>query len=447
MRRTSSLFLLALSIVCAACEVHVSTGNWDGGSIWDDDDFWGRSSGDPWDTKKDAGSGTSKVDAGTVDEDAGPTQTKDAAVSSTDAGSKDAAVQIDAATIDSGTTEPGNEPSLTVEMAAQVIARGSCGALEACMGKSLLLDSLQGMDCVDYRSKVYADREYHWLAKSVALGRVTFRADLLGQCERDLIDRGCDVQSRRLPESCEDALAGKADLDQSCAIDQECQGNAFCDKGMQETCPGTCAALQRGGLPCNASSQCADGLTCRSGVCAAPLAADDPCTGHLKYGECPPGLVCQGTSGALKCQTIATVYVGKLGAACDANAKLCESGLVCKSQSATSTQGVCDKPAAAGGTCRPAVPSQCPADQYCKDSRADVSTRAPAGKDGVCSPLPDTSKACDQNLGCKPGLVCSTTDNICRGRRSVGESCRESRECYGGSCVDGSCAAPLDCNR
>ena len=445
MRPTWSLLLLALTLTSTACEVHVGNADWDAGDIWnDDDDFWGGN--DPWDSKKDAGKpATVKRDAGPGEDDAGQV-VKDAAVSSNDAG-KDAAVQIDAATIDAA-TEPGNEPmTLTVEMAAQVLARGSCGALEACMGEALLLDSLQGMDCVEYRSKVYADREYHWLAKSVALGRVTFRADLLTQCERDLMDRGCDVQSRRLPESCEDALEGKADVDEACAIDAECQGNGFCDKGMQETCPGTCAVLQRGGLPCNASSQCADGLVCRSGTCSAPLAVDDACTARLKYGECPPGLVCQGTSGALKCQTIATVYVGKQGATCDANGKLCESGLVCKSQSATSTQGICDKPAAAGGTCRPAVPSQCPADQYCKDARANVTTRAPAGKDGVCSALPDVGKTCESNIGCKPGLLCSTVDSTCHARRRVGESCSEARDCFGGSCVDGKCAAPIDCNR
>lgn len=448
MRPTWSQLSLVTFLLCGACEVHVGTGNWDGGDLWgDDDDFWGS---DPWEAKKDAGNTIVKRDGSVTDLDAGPA---DAAVSSKDAGQdsgqKDAAVQIDAATIDAAVTEPDvpdNGP--TVAMAAMVLARGSCGALEACMGKSLLLDSLQGMDCVDYRTKVYEERDYHWLAKSVSLGRVSFRPDLLSKCETDLIARGCDVQARRLPDSCEEALAGKADIDESCATDQECQGNAYCDKGMQETCPGSCAALQVGGLPCTSSSQCADGLVCRAGTCSPPLAAGDTCTGHLKYGECPPGLVCQGTAGKLTCQTIASVYVGKAGAACDASGKLCEQGLVCKSQSASSTAGICDKPAATGGTCRPSVPGQCPSDQYCKDARAGVITRAPAGKDGVCSDLPLAGKTCDSGIGCKPGLVCSSVDSTCHDRQRDGASCTESRDCYSGSCgSDGKCAAPLDCNR
>jgi len=438
-------FACLLSVASFACEVHVSSGNWDGGDVWgDDDDFWGND--DPWDVKKDAGTSSTRRDASLPDEDAGVSP-RDAAVS--DAGPRpDATVQIDAASIDAA-LEPEPDPgdTLTVEMAAQVLARGSCGALEACMGEALLSESLQGMDCVDYRSKVYADRDYHWLAKSVALGRATFRADLLTRCETDLIARGCDVQSRRLPDSCEDALEGKADIDEACAIDQECEGNAFCDRGMQETCPGTCSALQTGGLPCTSSSQCADGLVCRAAKCSPPLDEGDACTGHLKYGECPPGLVCQYAAGKLSCQSIASVYVGKAGAACDARGKLCEQGLVCKSQSATSTQGVCDKPAAPGGTCRPSAPGQCPTDHYCKDARSGATTRAPAGTDGVCSPLPEAGKACESNVGCKPGLVCSSTDNTCHVRRRVGESCLEARECYGGSCVSGKCAAPLDCNR
>ena len=124
MRLSWSPLVIVALVLCGACEVHVGTGNWDGGDLWgDDDDFW---DSDPWDTtKKDAGTTpVRKRDASVVDEDAG-VSARDAAVS--DAGARDAAVQIDAASIDAAITEPDDEPTnqLTVEMAAQVIARGS----------------------------------------------------------------------------------------------------------------------------------------------------------------------------------------------------------------------------------------------------------------------------------------------------------------------------------
>jgi hypothetical protein len=432
------LFALALG----ACEFHAGNANWDASWPFDDDDAGSNDT-----PARDAGHGDGKPDARTVDDnanDAGP-QAVDAAVSGHDDAAKPDATVPDAAVPDASTQEPGDS-TLTPDDVAAVMARGTCGALERCLGKPLLLDSLAGKDCVAYRTHVYADRDFHWLAKSVALGRLTFQPQLLAQCEKDLIARGCDVQSRRLPSSCEDALASKADLDEACAIDQECAGTAFCDKGMLETCPGSCVSLQTAGLPCSASAQCADGLVCRSRVCATPLADGAACTTRLGYGECAPGFACQGATGKLTCQSNESIYVGKLAQSCDGFGKLCSSGLVCTSTSASNTQGVCAAPVAAGESCKPSAPGQCPVEQYCKDARANVSTRAPAGTAGRCSDLPDAGKACDVKIGCKPGVICSGTDTICHALQPDGEACAENVECYGGSCQSGQCAPPLDCH-
>lgn len=430
--------LLLCSVFLTACEVHVGNADWDSGA-WDDWDWNDDGFGDPWeDTHRDGGVPQGGSSAPSTDDDAGAGDNVDAAVPGS---------MIDAAVLMPG--DNPDEPTITLGMVAEILARGSCGALADCMGETLLRDSLRGMDCVEFRTQVYANRDLYWLAKSVAYGRVTFRPELLSACEQDLINLGCDAQSRRLPDSCREALEGKAVVDETCAIDQECAGDAYCNKGLVESCPGTCASLQSSGLPCVNSSECADGLVCRGGVCEVPLVEGDPCTVHLGYGECSPGLVCQGAAAdKFTCRSVASVYVGKVGDVCDKTDKLCEVGLVCQSQSATSLMGICGEPAAGGEVCRPSEPSQCPADHYCKDASDGVTARAAPGVDGVCARLPADGQSCVAAIGCQPGAYCSSVDEKCHVRRAVGESCFENAECYTASCSysTNKCAAPLDCS-
>ena len=431
--------LCAALVLLSACEVHIGDADWDAGAWdwgWDDED----DDGDPWESSRrdagTAGSSASDDDAGITDAAVGGERTDAAAPSAT----------IDAAILNPG--EVPEEETLTIGQVAGLLASGSCGALEDCMGEALLRESLRGLDCVAFRTQVYANRELYWLAKSVAFGRVTFRPELMAACERDLIALGCEVQSRRLPQSCRDALEGKADLDETCAIDQECAGDTYCNKGLVESCPGTCASLQTSGLPCLVSSECADGLVCRRGTCSTALAEGDSCSKHLGFGECEAGLICQGSSAdTFTCRKVSAVYVGKEGAACDRTDKLCEQGLICQSQSATSVMGKCAKLAAGGGVCRPSEPGQCPSDFYCKDARDGVTARAPVGVDGVCSELPVEGAACLAAIGCMPGMICSNVDQRCHARAGVGQPCVEDAQCYTSRCNDsGKCAAPIDCS-
>lgn len=439
---TSLFCVFAVVAMSSACEVHIGNADWDSGSWddwdWDDDD----NDGDPWESpRKDAG--VERADAAAED-DAGPSAAAD--------GGENADAAAPAPTIDAAVINPDagpDEPKVTIGDVAEFLARGSCEALADCMGKDLLRESLRGVDCVEFRTQVYANRELYWLANSVAFGRVTFRPELLMACEEDLIARGCEVQSQRLPQSCRDALEGKADVDETCAIDQECAGNTYCNKGLVESCPGTCASLQSSGLPCLVSTECAGGLVCRKGSCAAPFDEGDKCSVHLGFGECAAGLVCQGTSAdTFTCRKVSAVYVGKEGDACDKTDKLCGQGLVCQSQSATSVMGKCAKPVAAGGVCRPSEPGQCPSGYYCKDARAGVTTRAPAGTDGVCFELPTDGSDCIAAIGCKPGQICSNVDEKCHARAGVGKDCVEDAQCYTSQCNDsGKCSAPIDCSR
>ncbi|MEY4577739.1 MAG: hypothetical protein RL701_2442 [Pseudomonadota bacterium] len=428
--RNRLAFVIALC--CAACEIHTGDSDWDGSFDWDEED-----------------AGTRRPDSSVRDEDGGVVAPPDAAASGSggNAGEGGSSGSAGAPFPDAGVLpDAGTDPEPTIDTVAAAIARGSCHALEDCLGKALLLDSLDGKDCVEYRTSVYTNRDLHWLSKAVAAGRVKFYPQLLDQCERDLRARRCDIQSTRWPASCREAIAGQNGIDDSCAVDQDCEGAAYCAKGMPEECFGaSCSELQAAGLPCSASTQCRDGLSCRSGTCTAPLSEGDECSAHLAYGDCPPGLICQGAAGALTCQSIATVYAAKLGESCDATAKLCALGLVCQGQ-ATGTKGTCAAPAAAGAVCKPSAPGQCPTSQYCKDARANVTTRAAAGKEGLCSDMPSAGQACVDAVGCKPGSVCLESDGKCHALQDVGKTCTAAAECFGGSCQNGTCAAPLDCS-
>src|ERR1700712_1804457 len=79
---SSSLCSIAILSLCAACEVHIGTGDFDA-AAWDDWDWDNNKSGDPWEAPHfDSGrpQGGSKA-AADDDKDAGVSAEKDAAVS------------------------------------------------------------------------------------------------------------------------------------------------------------------------------------------------------------------------------------------------------------------------------------------------------------------------------------------------------------------------------
>jgi hypothetical protein len=136
------------------------------------------------------------------------------------------------------------------------------------------------------------------------------------------------------------------------------------------------------------------------------------------------------------------VYAGKLDDACDALGTLCEVGLVCESQSAQNTMGVCKKPVAKDATCRRAVPNECPSTQYCKSAQLSSSDRALPGEDGVCADLPVDGGSCS-TLTCAPGTVC--VNATCRALQMAGGPCESAAECYSASCDATTCTLALNC--
>ncbi len=399
MRRTKWLLLswsLCAASSWAGCSVSAGNGG-NGGSIFPDRD-------------------AATTDAASKDEDSGST------------GEDGGQVSVDASA-DGGTasTQPGDAPAL--------LATAVCGALRDCLGAQGLLDYLNGSPCEDYVTKQQGDRDLHWLPESVQASRVSWNPSRIAQCQADLRAFGCQVQSRRLPASCKQAIQGKVAVNGSCSIDYDCEGTAYCDKSASP-CPGVCTAPQAIGRPCTASRECADMAVCRSGMCVALLQDGDPCEQDAKGAyTCPPGLTCTTTGSSHVCQANASVFVGKENDACDALVMLCEPGLVCAST--TGTMGVCAKLAAMGGSCKRAKPSQCPTGQLC-DATA-------AGATGTCVDLPGAGMACLRGTSCAPGNVCIQAEGACHAMATVGEACVDSAQCYSGTCTQGQCAAALQC--
>jgi hypothetical protein len=419
LRRCFPIFS-AVFVLCA-CKISAGNGKFDG-SFFDDDASTSRS--------KDGG----HKDAGAH---------KDAGRARTDAGSRsddDGGAGGPSKAADAGGGDAGH--ALTADAVPGLFAEAVCGALNDCLGPVLLLDYLKGTPCVSLITQQQSDRDLHWLGESVAAGRVLLRQARFDDCLADLKAFGCAVQSRRLPQSCEDAIEGQVPLHQSCSIDYDCASDAYCDKGLQtETCPGSCVSTQSEGLPCKASNECADHLICRAGSCAALLKEADPCETSNGQPTCPPGLVCQGASGSRKCQSLG-VYAGKLDESCDALGTLCEVGLVCESLTSSDTSGVCKKPVDKDADCRRAVPNECPTTQYCKSAQSGTMERALPGEVGICADLPPDGGSCSV-VSCAPGTVC--VNEVCRAMKAAGGICESSTECFSGDCEGGICVTALDC--
>lgn len=421
--------ILALAGVLASCKVSVGHGNFDG-SVFDHDAG----------SKKDAGgrkdAGHPRNDAAATGEDGGSDEDGGGGSAGHGGGTGGSGSHPDAGQ----TVTPADVPSL--------FAGAVCGALEACMGKLLLLEYLNGVDCVALITHQQSERDAHFLPDSIAAGRVLFRPAHFDDCLNDIKAFGCEVRSRRLPQSCKDAIAGQVALHQACSIDFDCAGDAYCDKGLStQTCPGSCASTQSESLPCNSSSECADHLECPSPgtKCTTDLAEGDSCESS---GVCPAGLVCHGPQGSRKCQSLG-IYSAKLGDDCDAVGTLCQAGLVCESLNATSTMGKCKQPVAKDATCRRAQPEECPDGQYCKSADPSSNAKATPGQDGICADLPGDGASC-ATLSCAPGMVCvGPPDNanarFCHALQSVGGSCDDAKECYSANCEAGSCALALSC--
>jgi hypothetical protein len=319
------------------------------------------------------------------------------------------------------------------------LAKALCDALADCYDSAAFRDDvLGGRDCLALNENTLADSELRYLSDSVKAGLVDFDADKIGACTSDIRELGCDARASRLPASCKAALAGTVLIAGECTINLDCQGDAFCDKGALETCPGVCSPLQAQGFPCNHDddNQCKDGLVCSSGKCEALRSVGQSCGGADQTG-CKPGLECAdlGLGDGDQCVDIAAIYTVGVGAECDATDALCEPGLVCESVSGT--QGICAKPVGRDASCKRAQPNQCPPGQYCD--------AAAVGESGRCVDAPGDGEACRTRAPlCDDGHAC--VSGTCHEVHAVGGTCANDRECYSGFCAGNICEAPMQCD-
>jgi hypothetical protein len=376
-------------------------------------------------------------DGGLFDDDAGG---GDAAV--VDAGARDAgredAGDPDEDAGEGPTPDAGADPS--PEDWPMHFATALCDALEDCYGSAdLLRDALNGRDCTALNENLLRNGELRNLADSAAAGRVLWRPVELADCLQDVRGLGCASRSARLPASCELLIVGTVPLGEDCALDEECAGDAYCDRLTTSTCPGTCSELLAEDTTCtnDDDDQCEDGLVCFNATetCVPLGATGDDCGAGLP--ACTPGLVCTGPAATATCAPFATVHTGQVGESCNPEGELCEAGLVCESVDEDS--GMCAEPVGAGEPCRRASPNQCPPSQYC--SAMDP------GETGTCTDYPEDGDPCiadGRAQTCADGAVC--IEDTCRDREQVDAPCTDDAQCWSGACGDdGACAAPEIC--
>jgi hypothetical protein len=345
---------------------------------------------------------------------------------------------------DAGAGGDGSAVSMVdPELAGQIgalasdLAEAVCGALRTCLGPQKLSAFVGREPCETRFAASLGQDDFGSLATSIARGRVKFQHDQLAQCYADTRALGCSIQSDRLPDSCQRAIAGQVGTGDSCSIGSDCTGDAFCTLGE---CPRVCKARVTTGDSCQRDEECANGLICLSQHCAKPAALGADCAGTTG-AVCALGTSCVGSTKtqAGKCTANAEVQSGAEGAACTPGGTLCLEGLSCAYDGVSGF--TCQSAASLGAACHKALPSQCPNDTYC--SAQEVTD------DGVCETLPGDGKACVLAGDCAAGNVCvadASGNPVCRQQHDLSESCDQDVVCRSGVCTSGKCAVRAVCN-
>lgn len=324
---------------------------------------------------------------------------------------------------------------MPVQAIADDLADAVCAALEACLGAQKLSALFQREACRSRVGAGLAQDDLARLADEVNAGRVAFHPELLEACYGDTRALGCEIQTQRLPDSCQRAIAGQVALGSACEIGSDCSGAGFCSSGA---CPRTCRARAAQGGGCKRDEECENGLFCNSGSCAAPAALGAACSGS-SGGVCAFGASCVGSTSTAAgvCKKNSEIQVGALGAVCMPGGALCREGLSCAFDGVAGFN--CQAAVDAGADCQLALPGQCPTDQYC--DAPDVMT---AGK---CLPLPGDGAACVLQDECAPQHICVVegAQNVCRRFGDLGDACQVDGLCRSGHCDAGKCALRPAC--
>ncbi len=220
----------------------------------------------------------------------------------------------------------------------------------------------------------------------------------------------CDVDA--------DCAAGLQCQDGSCAAPVAdggaCQGKGPC--GALSAClGGVCAAAKDQGAGCAMDDDCLPGLFCAevlAGVCKGPGAEGAPCQGHA---SCLPGLACDQASGTC-------VARPPIGALCVGGA--CQGGAGCDHGAAGGglDAGKCASLPAEASACL-ASETPCAGGLVCVDGK-------------VCGAPLALGAACPHVGACQPGLICHPQQKLCVAPPAVA----------GQPCLQGQCGAGLYCS-
>jgi hypothetical protein len=349
-------------------------------------------------------------------------------------------------------------------------AAALCPEVEACLDPRSVEQVFGELGCEEWVAAQGEDGDIPALQSAIDDGRVDYDASQVEPCLEELEGIGCDFASARALTRgvCEKIFTGTVAIDGACDVDEECEGQAFCQKGT--TCPGRCTALLGPGDACAADDQCEDGLSCakldqvcaEEGTCVAPVEEGSVCGGNVG-GNCAAGLACIGademTGAAGTCMGADDVFVGELGEPCDLKTGvLCKSPLSCIVETFDAASGmlalVCAEGVGPGEPCKFGAPSQCPADQRCD---ADIVV---GDVDGTCVPLPRAGEVCVMTAAspaCAPGLHCDG-DGRCHPLARLTHPCTCGADCASGHCelpegdagmpdeeMPGSCVRPMVC--
>ena len=316
------------------------------------------------------------------------------------------------------------------------LAAAVCKSLLDCLGEQKLRGLVDGEDCETRFAASYAQGDFGTLHDSLRRGRIELHADSLEQCYADTRALGCELQTQRLPASCQSALQGSVALGETCTSGADCAGQGFCPT---TACPRVCSPLRSAADSCKRDEECKIGLICTQEKCAAPAAVGDACAG-ASGSVCALGTSCVGstTDKAGTCQKNADVQVGELSAVCTPGGSLCKESLSCAYDG---DQGFnCQPSAESGAPCHLALPTQCPTDEYC--TAEDVTS------DGQCSALPKDGEACVLGSECAAGHVCmkaGDSSTVCKRVRDLAGACDADAMCRSGRCAQGKCAAAEIC--
>jgi hypothetical protein len=307
-----------------------------------------------------------------------------------------------------------------------------CRLFEACLGE--LGNLFAPGDCESSVEAGFRNSDFVAIEAAIEAGVVSYDGVITRSCLTQFETLGCAALSQRLPDQCDDALAGDVPLGGPCSIDAECAGLAFCN--IIDTCPGVCASRRTLDESCTSNDHCEDGLLCDADRCREPALAGDPCAGPAG-SPCELGLLCRGAtlteSGT--CADPSSVLQGAAGEPCNPETSdLCDIGLSCVLDNILSATFECRVRSTSGEECEPGFPEPCPSTDYCN---ANLALGLAAG---TCVPLPGPGDACldsERLQRCAADLLC--VEDLCIARKANGETCTNGDECHSETCAAGTC--------